>query len=146
MWIHFEKEEFEQFADQFVSSNDIQFRKIEGVSYIGRKKDWDYIGGNDSKTFRVAWTEDFDCHCRMICEGYNFVVTSKALVQHFGSRTSNFYSDDLSKISGRKRWESINMQAFFNKWGEYPTFDEVGFSKVSHQMKDRYFKHIKGKY
>jgi len=145
-WNEFDSVYFEQFANQFILDNNIQFRKIEGCQYVMRKKDWDYIGGNDSKSFRQAFMEDYCLHTRMVLEDFKFCVTSKALVYHFGSRSSTWLNDDISKFSDRKKWESINYKAFIDKWGEPPLFDEVGFTKVSPQMRERYFKHIKGKY
>jgi GT2 family glycosyltransferase len=138
-WHDFDKENFEAFADEFVDTNKIRFRKVEGVSYIMRKKDWDRVGGNDPLYAPTSW-EDNDLHVRMSALDYNFVVTSKAVVWHFGSRGANFM-DQPDKITGRSdrqlKTEQINVQKFINKWGEVPTFDEYGFIVLTPTLKEK---------
>lgn len=139
-WHDFQIEDFEVFADEFVEANNIKFRKVEGVSYVMRKSDWDRIGGNDD-LFRPASVEDMDLHLRMICNGYNFVVTSKAIVWHFGSRGANFMNQNDKIVARSERQlksEIDNAQKFISKWGEAPTFDEWGFIVLTDSLKARY--------
>jgi len=139
-WHDFQAENFEAFAEDFVAANNIQFRKVEGVSYVMRKADWDRIGGNDPLYAPTSW-EDMDLHLRMAYHDYNFVVTSKALVWHFGSRGANFM-DQPDKITGRSerqlKAEQLNAQKFVGKWSEVPTFDEYGFIVLTPTLKEKY--------
>ena len=141
-WHDFQSENFEAFADDFVTANNITFRKVEGVSYVMRKSDWDRVGGNDPLYAPTSW-EDMDLHLRMAYHNYNFVVTSKALVWHFGSRGANFMGqpDKITKRSERQlKAEQANAQKFIGKWGESPTFDEYGFIVLTPTLKERYKK------
>lgn len=141
-WHDFQSDNFESFADDFVSANNIVFRKVEGVSYVMRKSDWDKVGGNDPLYAPTSW-EDQDLHLRMAYHDYNFVVTSKALVWHFGSRGANFMGQP-DKITGRSerqlKAEQANAQKFVGKWGELPQFDEYGFIVLTPTLRERYKK------
>jgi len=136
----FQVDQFEAWADDFVKQPPIKFRKIEGVSYIMRKSDWDYVGGN-SPEYSPSSFEDHQLSVRMQCENYNFVVTSKAIVWHFGSRGSIFMGQS-DKLQGRSQrqieCETRNHKTWVAEWGCSPQYDSVGFIKVSDDMKERY--------
>lgn len=141
-WHDFQSENFEAFADDFVGENNIRFRKVEGVSYVMRKSDWDRIGGNSPK-YAPSSFEDHHLSIRMQCGGYNFVVTSKAVVWHFGSRGANFMGQP-DKIVGRSQrqieCENRNIKTWVEEWGCFPQYDSVGFIIVTDEMKKIYEK------
>ncbi len=125
----FNKEEFDEFAKEFVEINDFTIPKAEGVSGLISKKDWDHIGGNDPLFAPTSW-EDMDLFLRMLNEGYKFVLTSKSLVWHFGARGSHRLEENGGKSSERqKQTEAMNAQKWFKKWGQMPQFDEYGMIK-----------------
>lgn len=133
--------DFEIFAEDFKQLNpNINFRKLEGVSFCMKKSDWDFIGGNDSQ-FAPSSFEDHDLSVRMTCEGYTFITTSNALVWHFAARGSHFIGDDLTKTSERQRKSEFkNIPLWRKKWGEFPMkFDNNGMIMVSENMKKLYF-------
>ncbi len=134
----FLKEEFLYWADHFVQSpNPSGFRKVEGVSYMMRTKD--FI--NNDARFAPTSYEDMMQNVLMQIKGYDFVVTSKALVWHFGARSSHFLGqhDKLVGTSDRQKLsEQKNFKTWLTLWGEPPSYDEVGFIKVSEQMRTRY--------
>ena len=136
----FLKNEFLDWADEFVkTSNAPDFRKVEGVSYMMRTK---YFL-NNSPVFNPTSYEDMDQSVRMQLEGYNFVVTGKALTWHFGARSSHFLGqhDKLTGTSDRqKQGEARNYQKWLKIWKESPSYDEVGFIKVSDNMREIYNK------
>lgn len=136
----FLKNEFLDWADEFVkTSNAPDFRKVEGVSYMMRTK---YFL-NNSDAYRPTSYEDHDQSVRMQLEGYNFVVTGKALTWHFGARSSHFLGqhDKLTGTSDRqKQGEARNYQKWLKIWKESPSYDEVGFIKVSDNMREIYNK------
>jgi hypothetical protein len=80
----------------------------------------------------------------MQLEGYDFVVTGKALVWHFGARSSHFLGqhDKLTGTSDRqKQGEARNYQKWLKIWGgEPPSYDEYGFIKVTDKMREIYNK------
>lgn len=123
---NFDEEYFIQWADEFVSVNDFEIPKGEGVSGLIRKADWDLVGGNDDR-FSPAWWEDFDLFLRMKQAGFKFVLPSTSLVYHFGARSSHFPNDDFSRQTSRsKQYEPIGADKFYKKWGGIPVFDEYG--------------------
>lgn len=134
----FKKKEFLDWADDFVaSSNAPDFRKVEGVSYMMRTK---YFIPNDAR-FAPSSFEDHMQSVIMQLSGYEFVVTGKALVWHFGARSSHFLGqhDKLSGTSDRqKQSEARNIRTWINLWGEQPSYDEYGFVKVSDDMRKRF--------
>ena len=141
MYYHdFEVDQFESWADEFVKQLPIRFRKVEGVSYVMRKSDWDYVGGNCFWS-RPSSFDDHDLSARWTCEGYDFVVTSKSVVWHFGARGSIFMGQS-DKLSGRSQrqleCEAKNSKKWLEVWGEVPQYDDVGFIKVTDEMKLRY--------
>lgn len=132
----FRKEEFLEWANPAVL-NLPDFRKVEGVSYMMRKK---YFIENDSR-FAPSSFEDHMQSIIMQLEGYDFVVTGKALVWHFGARSSHFLGqhDKLTGTSERQKTsEAKNIRTWVELWGEYPTFDEYSFIKITPQMRERY--------
>lgn len=134
----FKKKEFLDWADDFVvSSNAPDFRKVEGVSYMMRTK---YFVPNDAR-FAPSSFEDHMQSVIMQLKGYEFVVTGKALVWHFGARSSHFLGqhDKLSGTSDRqKQSEAKNIRTWINLWGEPPSYDEFGFVKVTDNMLKSY--------
>ena len=127
---NFDSEAFDQYAKEFVELNDFTIPKSEGVSGLISKKDWDFIGGNDPIFAPTSW-EDMDLFLRMLMEGYQFVLTSKSLVWHFGARGSHRLEENGGKTSDRQRnSEAINAQKWFKKWGKMPQFDDYGTIKV----------------
>lgn len=134
----FLKEEFLYWADEFVSkSNAPDFRKIEGVSYMIRTK---YFIPNDPR-FAPSSFEDHMQSVIMQLKGYEFLVTGKALVWHFGARSSHFLGqhDKLTGTSDRqKQSEAKNIRTWIELWGEPPSYDEVGFIKVTEKMRNNY--------
>lgn len=125
----FNSELFDQFTQEFIEMNDFTIPKAEGVSGLISKKDWDHIGGNDPLFSPTSW-EDMDLFLRMLNEDYNFVLTSKSVVWHFGARGSHRLEENDGKSSDRQRQaEAINAQKWFNKWGRMPEFDEYGMIK-----------------
>jgi GT2 family glycosyltransferase len=125
-WDDFNLEEFEQWAEQFVQINDFEIPKGEGVSGLIRKKDWDEIGGNDPIFAPASW-DDMDLFLRMIQAGYEFVLTSKSLIWHFGARGSHRLEENSGQTSQRQiEAETKNQQKWLTKWGRFPTFNEYG--------------------
>ena len=136
----FKKKEFLDWADDFVvNGNAPTCRKVEGVSYMMRTKN--FIP-NDAR-FAPSSFEDHMQSVIMQMEGYNFMVYGKAMVWHFGARSSHFLGqhDKLTGTSDRQRIsEQQNFKTWLTLWGEPPSYDEVGFIKVTEQMRQRYIK------
>jgi len=128
----FDAESFEQWAEEFSSLNDFTVKKAEGVSGLISKYDWDRIGGNDSVFAPTSW-EDMDLFLRMVYRGYQFVLTSKSVVWHFGARGSHRLEENGGKSDNRQRIaEEENRNKFYKKWGGYPTFDSNGMINGIH--------------
>ena len=124
---NFDEKYFLDWADEFSKMNDFEIRKSEGVSGLIRKKDWDYIGGNDDR-FAPAYWEDADLFIRMINENYKFVLTSKSVVYHFASRASRFPDDNLTtRPINLVEIEQRSTQRFIEKYGKLPERDEHDF-------------------
>lgn len=135
----FEWDNFLSWADDFVLGGAPSFRKVEGVSYMMRTK---YFLPN-SDAYRPTSYEDHDQSVRMQCEGYDFVISGKAVVWHFGARSSHFLGqhDKLTGTTQRQsETERRNYGRWLKIWGEPPQFDEVGFIKVSPKMAEIYNK------
>jgi len=125
-WNDFNKEGFEQWAEMFVEANDFEIPKGEGVSGLIRKKDWDQIGGNDPLFAPSSW-DDMDLFLRMLNEGYEFILTSKSLVWHFGARGSHRLEENNNQTSQRQKEAEIkNQQKWLIKWKKYPSFNQYG--------------------
>ena len=122
----FNNEYFEEWAQEFIEVNDFEIPKGEGVSGLIRKKDWDEIGGNDPLFAPASW-EDMDLFLRMLQKGYEFILTSKSLVWHFGARGSHRLEENDGKSSERQiKAERVNQQKWVSKWGKLPSFSEIG--------------------
>jgi hypothetical protein len=132
--------EFLDWADEFVkTSNAPDFRKVEGVSYMMRTK---YFIPNDSR-FAPSSFEDHMQSVLMQLNNYNFVVTGKALTWHFGARSSHFLGqhDKIVGTSDRqKQSEAKNIRTWIELWNAAPSYDEVGFIKVTDNMREMYNK------
>lgn len=123
---NFNEDLFDEWAIEFSSLNDYMIPKGEGVSFMIRKEHWDRAGGNDPQ-FNPLSFDDMDLFLRMRRIGYKFILTSKSVVYHFGSRSANghFPGDNIQSRSGRQEYyEQRNFKRFVNKWGGAPTFDE----------------------
>lgn len=134
----FLKEDFLYWADEFVSaSNAPDFRKVEGVSYMMRTK---YFIPNDPR-FAPSSFEDHMQSVIMQLKGYDFIISGKALVWHFGARSSHFLGQH-NKLTGtsdrQKQSEEKNIRTWFELWGEGPSYDNVGFIKVTDNMRQRF--------
>jgi GT2 family glycosyltransferase len=122
----FNEEYFLQYADDFSRLNEFEVEKTEGVSGLIRKKDWDFIGGNDP-LFAPSSYEDMDLFLRMRLQGYKFVMTSKSVVWHFGARGSHRLEENDGKTSQRQREsEQKNYVNWIKKWGSAPKYDTLG--------------------
>lgn len=120
---NFDAQYFLEWADNFREMNDFEIGKAEGVSGLISKKDWDFIGGNDPM-FAPASYEDMDLFIRMLFEGYQFVMTSRSIVYHFGARSSHFPDDDFKHSSARQlASEEKNKKNWARKWKHEPSED-----------------------
>jgi len=126
-YYNFDKDTFLQYASEFAQMNDFEITLGEGVSGLIRKKDWDFIGGNDPIFSPTSW-EDKDLFLRMILENYKFVLTSKSVVWYFGARGSHRLEENNGKSSQRQiESENRNINNWLNKWKKMPVFNENGF-------------------
>jgi GT2 family glycosyltransferase len=135
----FDNKGFLDWADEFVKNDYPSYRKVEGVSYMMRTKY--FIPNLDA--YRPSSFEDMHQNVIMQLKGYDFVVTPKALVWHFGARSSHFLGqhDKLVGTSDRqKQSEAKNYKIWVDLWGEPPSYDQFGQIKVTNQMKERYNK------
>jgi GT2 family glycosyltransferase len=125
---NFNKEYFDDWAVEFSRTNEFEIPKGEGVSFLIRKNDWDGIGGNDPQ-FNPLSYDDMDLFLRMQRASFKFVLTSKSVVYHFGSRSFNghFANDVLEGRSSRQSfYEQRNARRFFEKWNGMPVHDSYG--------------------
>lgn len=131
----FNNEAFDEWATEFSSTNDLLVRKGGGAGFFCRKKDYEWIGGNDP-LFAPASYDDMDLFIRMQLEGYTFKMTSKSVVYHFSARGSHFRDeakDTLNSKSERQQTaEQVNARKFYNKWGQMPESDHETFVKPIH--------------
>ena len=108
----FDSGSFDDWAREFSDNNDIDVRKGGGAGFFCRKKDYEWIGGNDPLFAPASW-EDMDLFIRMQLEGYQFKMTSKSVVYHFSARGSHFRDeakDNFNSKSKRQQTsEQINM-------------------------------------
>ena len=132
----FDATAFEDWAKEFTKDNNIKIPKTEGLSGLIKKKDWDRIGGNDPQFAPTSW-EDIDLFLRMYNEGYNFVLTTKPLVWHFGARGSHRLEENEGKSSRRQiETEQINQRKFLEKWGGLPKFNNNGLITGINNIKE----------
>lgn len=128
----FDNDYFDKWATEFSNDNSIDVRKGGGAGFFCRKKDYEWIGGNDPLFAPASW-EDKDLFIRMQLEGYEFKMTSKSVVYHFSARGSHFRDEakDLfnQKSLRQQTSEQINMKKFVNKWGRLPEDDQETFVK-----------------
>jgi O-antigen biosynthesis protein len=131
---NFDRETFEEYAEELKSLNDYTIFKGQGVSGLVSKKDWDMVGGNDPQFSPTSW-EDKDLFLRMIQSGFSFTLTSKSIVYHFGARGSHRLEENDGKTSQRQiETEQINTHKFIQKWGGIPKYNEyimiIGINKL----------------
>ena len=128
----FDSDYFDKWAVEFSNDNNIDVRKGGGAGFFCRKKDYEWIGGNDPLFAPASW-EDKDLFIRMQLEGYEFKMISKSVVYHFSARGSHFRDeakDNFNQKSQRQQTsEQINMKKFVNKWGRLPEDDHETFVK-----------------
>jgi GT2 family glycosyltransferase len=129
---NFNQNDFNEWAIEFSSANNIDVRKGGGAGFFCRKEDYIYIGGNDP-LFAPASYDDMDLFIRMQLEGYEFKMTTKSVVWHFSARGSHFRDeakDNLTSKSSRQQTaENNNARKFFQKWGSMPIHDDQTFVK-----------------
>ena len=127
----FKELEFLDWCDEFSKINDFRIRRAEGAGgYLIKKRDWDYIGGNDPLFAPASW-EDMDIFVRMQLENFKFVLTPKSVIWHFAARTSWFEGGDNFNVKSERqiKAERDNSIKWMNKWGQMPQFDEHEFIK-----------------
>lgn len=140
-YYNFNEHYFIKYAQQFSEKNKNKIiYKGQGVSGLIRKDDWDYIGGNDP-LFSPASFEDMDLFLRMLCEGFDFILTPQSVVYHFGARGSHFPNDYFNNSSKRQKIaEQNNLYNWLKKWGKPLIKDERNdFISVSSYFRHRYF-------
>jgi GT2 family glycosyltransferase len=116
----------EEWMIEFSQLNNFTIPKSEGVSGLISKEDWDFIGGNDPQFAPTSW-EDMDLFLRMKQSGYQFILTSKSVVWHFGARGSHRLEENNGQSDLRQvNTERINQEKFYKKWGGFPVFNEYG--------------------
>ena len=141
---NFDEDYFIQYAEEFSKlNNDIEIEKGEGVSGLIRKKDWDYIGGNDP-IYQPAFWEDIDLFIRMQLANYKFIMTTNSIVFHFGSRSdkSNFPNDEIVRAETAKNYEKIGAQKFYKKWGFFPSLTNTSFSTYPSNINKEKYNHL----
>lgn len=119
---------FEADAAEFTESyKTFSVAKAEGCSFIIRKRDWDFIGGNDV-IFKPNGYDDMDLFLRMRKEGFKYETIGASLVYHFAGRGGNgFFGAGLGQRNESNAiGEQQSSKAFFEKWGGYPVYDEFG--------------------
>ena len=135
----FKEEKFLNWCDEFSEMNDFRIPRSEGAGgYLIKKRDWDYIGGNDPLFAPASW-EDVDLAVRMTLEDFEFVLTPKSVIWHFAARTSWFEGSDdiffldyetrqydLKKSKRQVDAEIRNRKKFNKKWCRIPDYDDYG--------------------
>tara|TARA_R110002020_G_scaffold25823_3_gene83565 strand:+ start:912 stop:1793 length:882 start_codon:yes stop_codon:yes gene_type:complete len=128
----FNSDSFDEWAKEFITNNNVNVRKGGGAGFFCKKKDYEWIGGNDPLFAPASW-EDKDLFIRMQLEGYQFKMISKSVVWHFSARGSHFRDEAKdnfnSKSKRQQNAEQINIKKFINKWGKLPEEDEFTFVK-----------------
>eukprot|EP00918_Siedleckia_nematoides_P069418 GHVU01151444.1.p2 GENE.GHVU01151444.1~~GHVU01151444.1.p2 ORF type:complete len:284 (-),score=25.27 GHVU01151444.1:957-1808(-) len=116
----FNSDYFDKWATEFSNDNDIDVRKGGGAGFFCRKKDYEWIGGNDPLFAPASW-EDMDLFIRMQLEGYEFKMSPKSTVYHFSARGSHFRDeakDNFNQKSQRQQTaEQTNAQKICCKVG-----------------------------
>ena len=127
----FKEEEFNMQADHFREDyKDLSVPKAEGCSFIIRKIDWDFIGGNDLR-FKPNGYDDMDLFIRMRQAGFKYETIGSSVVYHFAGRGGNgFFGKGLEgRNESNAAGESKSAKAFYEKWGRMPEHDEFGMVK-----------------
>ena len=131
-WDNFDSKSFDNWATLFSAENDVTVRKGGGAGFFCRKKDYEFIGGNDP-IFAPASFDDDDLFIRMQLEGYTFKMISKSTVYHFGARGSHFRDEAKDNFNKKSQRQIISEQKnyikFINKWGKLPEKDIFDFVK-----------------
>ena len=125
---NFDEELFNQVAVDFTEEyKDFSVPKAEGCSFIIRKRDWDFIGGNDLR-FKPNGYDDMDLFIRMRNENFKYETIGSSIVYHFAGRGGNgFFGKGLGSRNESNLLGEINSQkAFIEKWGTLPKQDEWG--------------------
>lgn len=125
----FDKEAFEEWAQELARLNDFRIPKGEGVSGLVRKDVWEEVGGNDPRFAPTSW-DDMDLFLRMLQHGVEFVLPATSVVWHFGARGSHRLEENNGQSSERQRKaEQENARKWLDKWGRMPIFNEYGMIK-----------------
>jgi GT2 family glycosyltransferase len=123
---NFDDKSFDKFSD----TNNVTVRKGGGAGFFCRKKDYEWIGGNDP-LFAPASYEDMDLFIRMQLEGYEFKMISQSVVWHFSARGSHFRDEAKDNFDSKSKRQMIaehnNAQKFIDKWGRLPETDDHTF-------------------
>lgn len=125
---NFLEEKFNLITEQFIKDHsELSVKKAEGCSFIIRKRDWDFIGGNDIR-FKPNGYDDMDLFLRMRTHGFNYETIASSVVFHFAGRGGNgFFGAGLGQRNiSNAIGEVITSTEFIQKWGGNPVFDEYG--------------------
>lgn len=125
---NFDSIRFDEAAKEFMHDyQEFSIAKAEGCSFIIRKRDWDFIGGNDLR-FKPNGFDDMDLFLRMRMQGFKYETIGSSVVYHFAGRGGNgFFGKGLGQRNqSNANGEMISGKAFIEKWGRYPIYDELG--------------------
>ena len=129
---NFDSTSFDKWAVEFSNDNSIEVRKGGGAGFFCKKRDYEWIGGNDP-LFAPASYEDMDLFIRMQLEGYEFKMTCKSVLWHFSARGSHFRDEAKDNFNSKSKRQILaehnNAQKFINKWGKLPETDDQTFVK-----------------
>lgn len=129
---NFDIKSFEETAISFqIDYQNLSVPKAEGCSFIIRKTDWDFIGGNDLR-FKPNGYDDMDLFLRMRMQGFKYETIGASVVFHFAGRGGNgFFGKGLdSRNESNETGEAKSATEFYIKWGKMPVYDEYGMVKV----------------
>jgi GT2 family glycosyltransferase len=128
----FNSDYFDEWATEFSQNTDVNVRKGGGAGFFCKKKDYEWIGGNDP-LFAPASYDDMDLFIRMQLENYKFKMVTKSVVWHFSARGSHFRDEAKDNFKNKSKRQIIseknNSQKFINKWGRLPEYDSQTFVK-----------------
>jgi GT2 family glycosyltransferase len=128
----FNSDYFDKWAIEFSNDNNVDVRKGGGAGFFCKKRDYEWIGGNDP-LFAPASYDDMDLFIRMQLENYKFKMVSKSVVWHFSARGSHFRDEAKDNFKNKSKRqitsEQNNSQKFINKWGRLPEHDNQTFVK-----------------
>jgi glycosyltransferase involved in cell wall biosynthesis len=101
--------------------------KAEGCSFIIKKADWDFIGGNDLR-FKPNGYDDMDLFIRMRLVDFKYETIGSSVVYHFAGRGGNgFFGNGLTQRNeSNANGEHRTSAAFIDKWGMLPAYDQWG--------------------